>query len=171
MIMPHPLVQQLRFARSELTRGLAGVTEEDARRRFLPMNCISWIVGHLAEQEQGNWLTRMQNQTPLPELFEHFANGRPATTPPLDEMWTAWHKVIDASDPYLNSLSTELLQQPMLFDGQPSEYWVGTVLQRQIYHYWYHLGECMAIRQMLGHTNLPEFVGDIHSHAPFQPFA
>jgi hypothetical protein len=38
---------------------------------------------------------------------------------------------------------------------------VGTLLLRNIYHYWFHLGEAHAIRQLLGHTDLPEFVGDM----------
>jgi hypothetical protein len=29
------------------------------------------------------------------------------------------------------------------------------------YHYWFHCGEAHAIRQMLGHTDLPQFVGDM----------
>ena len=33
-----------------------GVADEEARRRILPMNCISWNVGHLAWQEQRYWL-------------------------------------------------------------------------------------------------------------------
>ena len=50
-MMTHPLVDQLRFTRSEFVRSLKGVSENDAERRLLPMNCISWIVGHLAHQE------------------------------------------------------------------------------------------------------------------------
>jgi len=38
--MPHPLVLQLRFTRNEFTRALEGLNDADARRRFLPMNCI-----------------------------------------------------------------------------------------------------------------------------------
>ena len=49
--MTHPLVDQLRFARSEFVRSLAGVGDDDARRRLLPMNCLSWMLGHLADQE------------------------------------------------------------------------------------------------------------------------
>jgi len=30
-------------------------------------------------------------------------------------------------------------------------------------------GEDMAIRQSLGHTGLPEFVGDIDGEAPYRP--
>jgi hypothetical protein len=50
--MPYPLVQQLRFARSEFVRGLEGISDTDAQRRRLPMNCLSWNIGHLAWQEQ-----------------------------------------------------------------------------------------------------------------------
>ena len=38
---------------------------------------------------------------------------------------------------------------------------VGALLLRNIYHYWYHLGEAGAVRQMLGHADLPQFVGDM----------
>jgi len=50
--MIHPLVTQLRFARSEFVRCMKGVPPEDALKRIEPMNCLSWIVGHLAAQEQ-----------------------------------------------------------------------------------------------------------------------
>jgi hypothetical protein len=41
------------------------------------------------------------------------------------------------------------------------------MLRRVTYHYWYHTGESQAIRQLLGHKNLPEFVGAIHDQAPY----
>ena len=53
--MTHPLVVQLRFARSEFLRCLEGVSSDDARVRLEPMNCISWIIGHLAVQENAYW--------------------------------------------------------------------------------------------------------------------
>jgi hypothetical protein len=58
--MIHPLVDQLRFTRSEWRRGLEGVTEEDAARHLGPMNSIGWIVGHLTWQEQRYLLHRPQ---------------------------------------------------------------------------------------------------------------
>ena len=51
--MPHPLVTQLRFTRSEWVRGLTAVTAEEAARRFGAINPIAWMIGHLAWQEQG----------------------------------------------------------------------------------------------------------------------
>lgn len=167
--MPHPLVLQLRFTRSEFKRALAGLTDAEARRRFLPMNCISWNVGHLAWQEQRYWLTRLQGQTPLPQLNELVAYGQPATTPPLDDMWAAWQAITQAADPFLDTLTSEMLQKPIYVDGQLVKYTAGSLLQRVIYHYWYHTGENMAIRQMLGHADLPEFVGDIDTQAPYLP--
>ena len=53
--MTHPLVTQLRFARGEFQRCLEGVSAEDAVKRLEPMNCISWIIGHLGVQENAYW--------------------------------------------------------------------------------------------------------------------
>lgn len=167
--MAHQLVLQLRSTRSEFVRGLDGVSSSDGARCVPPVHSISWIVGHLAWQEQHNWLTRTQGQTLLPALNELVAPGQPATTPALSEMWSAWHTIVAAVDPYLDMLTTATLQQPMLDNGQPGSDAIGTVLQRQIYHYWYHLGEALAIRHWLGHTEVPLFIGDLHSLAPFQP--
>ena len=36
------------------------------------------------------------------------------------------------------------------------------------YHYWFHTGEILAIRQVLGHARLPEFVGNIDVEAPYR---
>jgi uncharacterized damage-inducible protein DinB len=167
--MPHPLVLQLRFTRSEFKRGLEGLTDADARRRLMPMNCITWNIGHLAWQEQRYWLTRMQNKILLPKLNEQFCYGCEAVTPPLDEIWEAWQTVVKAADPFLDTLSVADLQRDLIIDGQASGLKAGNLLQRMIYHYWYHLGESLAIRQQLGHTALPEVVGDIDGEAPYQP--
>ncbi len=167
--MPHPLVLQLRFTRSEFKRGLEGLNDADARKRFMPMNCISWNIGHLAWQEQRYWLLRGQGQIVLAHINEQFAYGAPPNTPPLDEIWEAWHTVTQAADPWLDTLTTERLQQPVIIDGKPSPFIFGSLLQRVIYHYWYHTGENMAIRQLLGHRDLPEFVGNIDDEAPYRP--
>ncbi len=167
--MSHPLVDQLRFARSEFKRGLEGVTAEEATRRFPPMNCISWNVGHLAWQEQRYWLTHMQGQVLVPALNVLVAYGAPPSTPPLDEMWDAWTRVTTEGDKYLDCLTTASLQEPYIYDGKPAPFSIGSRLLRVVYHYWYHTGENLAIRQMLGHTDLPEFVGDIEELAPYRP--
>jgi hypothetical protein len=166
--MTHPLVEQLRFARSEFRRGLAGVSEEEARRRFLPMNCLSWNVGHLAWQEQRYWLLYAQNELPLPEIDRAYRYGAPASTPALNEMWNAWETITAAADPWLDALTNETLLTEATRDGRPTGFTIGSRLLRMIYHYWYHTGENAAIRQQLGHTELPEFVGNIEEEAPYR---
>lgn len=167
--MVHPRVEQLRYARAELRRGLAGVTAEEAVRRFPPMNAIGWIVGHMAWQEQRYWLWRAQGRLVVPELNTLVGWNRPASTPPLAEMWAAWQTITDAADPFLDGLTTESLARHMTIEGQPQEFGLGSLMQRTTYHYWYHTGESQAIRQLLGHADLPEFVGDIEIEAPYRP--
>jgi uncharacterized damage-inducible protein DinB len=157
----HLLVSQLHFARSEFVRALEGVSEEDAIQRFMPMNCISWMVGHLANQEHRYWVVFAQKRDVAPGLYEQVGYGRPASTPPLKEMWAAWHKVTAEADKYLETLTPVILQEYLQRDGKPVDESVGTLLMRNIYHYWYHTGEASAVRQLLGQTNLPEFVGDM----------
>ena len=164
----HPLVTQLRFTRSEFLRGLEGITGEEARRRFEPMNCISWIIGHLANQEHAYWVLWAQGKNLAPELQELVGYGKPASTPPLDEMWETWYRITTAADEFLDTLATRDLQSHMMWRGNPRPESIGTMLYRHIYHYWYHLGEAHAIRQMLGHRDLPQFVGDM-SQALYQP--
>jgi len=168
--MIHPLVLQLRFTRAEFKRGLAGLSDADARRRFEPMNCISWNIGHLTWQEQRYWLQRLQGKTLLPEISTQFAYGCPPSTPPLAEMWQAWETIIAAVDPFLDTLTTADLLQDRTFQFGNDSFTTnaGNLLQRVIYHYWYHNGENQAIRQILRHQGLQDFVGEIDTEAPYK---
>ncbi len=167
--MTHPLVTQLRFTRSELHRALDSVSDADARRRLEPMNCISWMIGHLANQEHYYWVQLAQGKTAVPGLNDLVGYGKPASTPPLADMWSAWHTVTQAADPYLDTLTPEVLQTHFEKNGKPVPESIGTMLQRVIYHYWYHIGEALAVRQLLGHSDLPEFVGDLGIKGPYRP--
>ncbi len=164
----HPLVTQLSFARSEFLRCLDGVGSEDAVRRLKPMNCISWIVGHLANQEHNYWVLWAQGRNLAPDLNRLVGYGQPASTPPLDEMWATWRTVTGAADEFLETLTTEQLGIHLQWRGQPLRESTGTMLLRNTYHYWFHTGEAHAIRQMLGHRELPQFVGDM-CQAPYRP--
>lgn len=185
--MVHPLVTQLRFARSEFVRCLEGVSDEDARHRIMPMNCISWMVGHLAAQEQYYFVFFPKGSVPHPELNKLVGFGHPATTPPLADMWQVWRDITAEADQFLDTLTTEHLgvhlEQRVEKDvkefrdalfGTASEealarIWAeksvrngennGTRLLRVTYHYFFHTGEAHAVRQQLGHPDLPFFVG------------
>ena len=159
--MSHPLVTQLHFTRSEFVRCLEGVSEEDGCRRLEPMNCISWIVGHLAYHENVCWVLQAQDQVLAPDLHKLVGWGYPASTPSLKDMWDVWRSTTSAADKYLDTLTSELVQTHLQWQGKHLPENIGTMLLRNVYHYWFHTGEAHAIRQMLGHLGLPQFVGDM----------
>jgi hypothetical protein len=167
--MTHPLVDQLRFTRSEWARGLEGLSEEDGTRHFGQMNSISWIVGHLAWQEQRYWLDRAQGKVLYPQMQALFAGDAPMSTPSYKEVRDIWQAVTEASDPFLDSLTTEGLLKELLYQGRPIGQSFGSELRRITYHYWYHTGEIQAIRQLMGQKNLAEYVGEIEKEAPYRP--
>ncbi len=83
--------------------------------------------------------------------------GKPLIVPSLDEAWAWWRPVTTAADPYLDSLAGAKLTRR--WKRESSNETPGTKLHRTTYHYWFHLGESQAVRQMLGHAKLPDFVG------------
>ncbi len=100
-----------------------------------------------------------------------YAYRAPMSTPSFKEMLGIWRKVTKAADPFLDSLSTPTLQEELLRDGKAVGQTLGSALRRVTYHYWFHTGEIQAIRQMLGQTKLPEYVGAIEAKAPYRPEA
>ncbi len=166
--MPHPLVLQLRFARSEFMRCLDGLSAEDAVRRVGPMNCISWMIGHMANQEQRYWLGFPGGELVAPGLVERVGTGRPASTPPLAEMLEIWQGVTRAADAYLDTLTSADLVTFFTYRERVIDESIGSLLQRNLYHYWFHTGEAHAARQVLGHPDLPQFVGEMNE-APYMP--
>ena len=179
--MAHPLVTQLRFARSEFARCLEGISDEDSRKRLLPMNCISWMVGHLAAQEQEYFVFFPKGKVPHPQLNISHGFGQPAVTPQLADMWQVWDDITGAADTFLDTVTTDQLgtfleqdtvavEDSLFAVGQANKEMlaqesvqsrenIGTRILRTTYHYFFHTGEAHAIRQQLGHPDLPFFVG------------
>ena len=165
----HPLVDQLRFTRSEWLRGLKGVSEDAGARHFGQMNSIGWIVGHLAWQEQRYLLHRPQGIMLREDIQRNFASGGPMSTPSLAEMVAAWRTLTKAADPFLDQLTTRRLLVDVPLNGKRSGQTQGSAIRRLTYHYWFHIGEILAIRQQLGEKGLPEYVGSIEAKAPYLP--
>jgi hypothetical protein len=121
-------------------RGVEGVTDAEARVRLGPANCISWNVGHLAWQEQRYFLVYAGTEMLFADIQEAFAFRAPASTPPLAEMLEKWRIITTAADGFLESVdSSRLLEMAMSTAGKPITSF-GNLLQRTIYHYWYHNG-------------------------------
>jgi hypothetical protein len=164
----HPVVEQLRFARSEWLRGLRGLTEADGAKHFGQMNSVGWIVGHLTWQEQRYLLHRPQGLMPRPDIQAEFATGAPMTTPSLRETLAAWRSITKQTDAVLDTLTTRKLLVDLPLDGKRTGQSQGSAIRRMTYHYWFHIGEIQAIRQMLGQKGLPIYVGAIEAKAPYR---
>jgi uncharacterized damage-inducible protein DinB len=165
--MAHPRVEQVRFARAEWLRGLEGLSEADAAIRLEPMNSISWMVGHMAWHERLCWMRRARGLKVEPEL-DALATGRPASIPSYAAMQAAWERIVVDADRFLEGLTTEDLERPLAHDPRPEAPPAGSQLQYVTYHYWAHIGEVSAVRQLLGHTGLAEYVGDFTPEAHYR---
>jgi hypothetical protein len=81
-------------------------------------------------------------------------------------MLRAWTEVTADADAWLDRLANADLVESL--PGPGPRRTIGSALQRVTYHYWFHIGEILAIRQVLGHGRLPEFVGNIDDQAPYR---
>jgi hypothetical protein len=133
------------------------------------MNSISWIVGHLAWQEQRYLLQRPHGIMLREDIQKGFAFGAPMSTPSLKDMLVAWRRITTTADPFLDQLTTTKLLIDLPLNGRKSGQTQGSAIRRLTYHYWYHIGEIQAIRQQLGEKNLAVYVGSIEAKAPYRP--
>ncbi len=162
----HRLVRAQRFARSEFSRGLEGLTDEDAL--FRPkkadgsrMNCISWILGHMAYQE---WLFFVSGAGGRWDgKLDPFATGQPASEPALSHALDIWLEAAARSDERLEHVDEEALRQPLQTSWPEN---LGTAVMRNTFHYWFHAGEVNAIRQLLGHREII-FVGEMRGRLEY----
>ena len=149
--------QIARFALSEFRRGLDGLTDDEARVRMrkadgTEMNAISWTACHVA----GHWLHRP------PELHRYRFGSDDPTPPPLSEALSLLENARAFMESWVPTASEELMLRipPGNVTGGEN---VGTALMRATLHTWFHTGEINAIRQMLGHPEIP-FVGQMRGN-------
>jgi len=159
-VFMHTLVAMQHLTRREFSRGLRDLSDEDARKRIEPMNCISWIIGHMAWQEHICFVAGPQGSG-IGTEYRAFANGSAASQPPLEDTMALWCATCDAADEWLHAATEESMSVMFVSPGlRGHRENAGTLLTRNIFHYWSHIGEISAVRQVLGHR-APEFV-DMH---------
>ncbi len=156
----HPLVDQTRFTKEKWLLGHKDLTAEDGVKRLGHANSISWMVGHLAGFDQAVWLERPRGIV-VNEAVKACGYRQPASTPDLNEMLDAWHAIQEKVAEVQAELTAEdLLVHPGPPGNQSPEN-LGTLMLRQLWHYWYHLGEMQGLRQAMGHEKLAQYVGGI----------
>jgi hypothetical protein len=154
----HTLVEMLQLTWTEFDRNLAGLSDEDARKRIEPMNCISWIIAHVANQVYAFCAAWPYGREVAPR-YSPYGFGKPASQPPLEEALGLWRDAREAAAEWLEQATEQsMLESPA--GRSPESENMGTLLTRCIFHIWCHIGEISSIRQILGHKP-PQFV-DMH---------
>jgi hypothetical protein len=125
------------------------------------MNCLSWILGHVAAQEQYLWLEHGLGAAIEADLCKRVGFRQPANTPDWQGMWELWHTITSAADKFLATIPQERLDDVFVHENPRIVESVGISLLRNIYHCWHHQGEAYAMRQLLRHSDLPVFVGSM----------
>ncbi|MGD9118808.1 MAG: DinB family protein [Dehalococcoidia bacterium] len=151
----HTLVDMLYLSRREFERNLVGLSDEDARKRIEPMNCISWIIAHVANQHHAFFVAWPYGKE-IGSQYKPYGYGQPASQPSLEEAMTLWHNACSDSEAWLNEVTDEVLRERPAVSSLEREN-LGALTVRCIFHTWCHLGEISSIRQVLGHQP-PQFV-------------
>jgi len=144
------------LTRKEFERGLCGLTDDDARKRIEPMNCITWIIGHVANQQHDFFVAWPKGKEPE-NRYKAYGWGSPPSHPPLDEVMSLWQESCEEADVWLqvatkDSLQLQITTPVVMSPGGENG---GSLLVRNIFHTWSHIGEISSIRQMLGHQPPP----------------
>jgi hypothetical protein len=161
---PHHLVAMLLVTRKEFLRALEGLHPTEASIRIGGLNCIGWMVGHVAWQESLFWLKWAQGLA-VPERLQPFATGHKGFIPEYAQVLADWREIRGATEPFLQRLDHERLQRHFVTQNAGVqdlrvEENAGTLLTRCVMHYWSHIGEIASVRSLLGHT-APQFVGSL----------
>ena len=122
------------------------------------MNAISWTIGQIA----GHWLivtSYASDEEPDPALLRFFGPEADPTPPSLSEAIRLLEEANTSVD-WLASADDTLLSASHEGHVLGHHGNVGTALMKAVLHTWFHTGEINAVRQMLGHTEIP-FVGEM----------
>ena len=150
----HVLSEMVKLSRTEFERNLTGLSDEDARKRLEPMNCISWIIAHVANQHHAFFIA-LPGGRKVEERYRIYGFGNQPAQPPLEEALALWQEACRDSDAWLESATDEdMMTVP---EGMRNGENMGTLMVRCIFHTWDHLGEISSIRQIFGHKP-PQFV-------------
>ena len=118
----------------------------------VPLNDLN-VLSHVAHQQHTFFVDWPQGKESDPR-YRGFGIDSPASQPPFAEAMVLWRASCDEADVWLHATTKESLQRPFT---SPLGENGGTLIVRNIFHTWCHLGEISSIRQTLGHRP-PEFV-------------
>ena len=160
---PPRLVRLLWDAFDELERVAAALPTPGQGRAIGRLNAGSWVVAHVAQQQEAYWCTGAQGLDPdewLAGLEVGF--GSEPSVPDYRESLDAFARTRARSIPYLRSLRDEDLESVMAGRAET----VGDLLVRAVGHVFVHTGELATIASLVGAPDLGAPGRLTHSTAP-----
>ena len=165
---PPRLVRLLWDAFDELERAAEALPTPGQGRAIGRLNAGSWIVAHVAQQQEAYWCTGAQGLDPdewLAGLEVGF--GSEPSVPDYRDSLAAFARVRAAAIPYLRSLHNDDLDTVMERAGSSRRgETVGDLLVRSVGHLFVHTGELATIASLVGAPDLSAPGRLTHSTAP-----
>ena len=162
---PPRLVRLLWDAYDEVERVAGALPTPGHGRAIGRLNAGSWIVAHVAQQQEAYWCTGAQGLEPdawLAGLDVGF--GSEPSVPDYAESLAAFGRVRARAIPYLRSLRDGDLDAVMEPFGRGQT--VGDLLVRSVGHLFVHTGELATIASLVGAPDMSPPGRLTHSTAP-----
>ena len=153
---PPRVVRLLWDAFDELERVAAALPAPGRGRAIGRLNAGSWIVAHLAKQQDDYWNAGAQGLAPDVWLVEQRVGfGDALLVPDFAEAVGAFGRVRAGAIPYLRSLSEKDLDTVVRRSSSSRvEQTAGELLARSVGHCFAHTGELAAIASLVGAPDL-----------------
>jgi hypothetical protein len=153
MAKPLLIVRLLLDARDEFRRVAEAVPNPGRGGAIGRLNPGSFIVAHIASQDDRVWNVGAQGLKGDPWMRDANAgHGAPRSTPDYAEALAALDRAFARSTTFLEGLDEAELERP-LSSGVPGRT-VGAQLARSIGHTWAHAGELSALASLVGAADL-----------------
>lgn len=153
---PPRLVRLLWDAFDELERVAEALPTPGQGRAIGRLNAGSWVVAHVAQQQEAYWCTGAQGLDPDAWLAGvEVGFGSEPSVPDYRESLAAFARIRAAAIPYLRSLRAEDLDMVMeSAGGSRRGETVGDLLVRSVGHLFVHTGELATIASLVGAPDL-----------------
>lgn len=146
--MTHALIGQFLLTNDQVKKYYLDLSDDDIKAVFKPINCIGWLIGHMA---LGNYQFLFKNiGNDIPEDAKLYGNGQPHSTPDRDLIINMWEDSADNLKNWIINVSDDDLINNMTGKMKDEKVNLGTDLSRMMFHTWNHLGEIASVRQLLG---------------------
>ena len=124
------IIDQYKITNNQVLNYIDDITDEESKRIFEPLNCISWTLGHLARYNNLTFAARSRG-VEIPNEFKDFENGAPHSQKDLSYVKGLWIKTLKDTEKFLDGLNENDLVKILDNDSNAGDN-LGTVIKDYI---------------------------------------